>query len=111
MHTSEFKAWFDGFTEAIKDKPTKRQWARIKERLAEVDGNYTPPQVFFDRYWYPKFHTYPIWYSTGSPTYTVAATGQTASRLINGTTVAGNDLAAIVGTSQWNQIGQAEAVT
>ena len=101
MHTSEFKAWFDGFTEAIKDKPTKRQWARIKERLAGVDGNYTPPQVFFDRYWYPKFHTYPIWYSTGSPTYTV-----------NGTTV--DDLAAMVGTntaSQWNQIGQAEAVT
>ena len=104
MHTSEFKAWFDGFTEAIKDKPTKMQWARIKERLAEVDGNYTPPQVFFDR-WYHKFHTYPFWYnwySTSSPTYTV-----------NGNAVASNDLA-VVGAStasQWNQIGQAEAVT
>lgn len=37
----EFKAWLEGFEEAIGDKaPTKPQWKRIKERLAEVNDVY-----------------------------------------------------------------------
>lgn len=38
MTPSEFKAWFDGFTEAFTGCPTKAQWARIKDRVAEIDG-------------------------------------------------------------------------
>lgn len=38
MTISEFKAWFDGFTESMgeTDTPTLEQWQRIKEKLQEV---------------------------------------------------------------------------
>ncbi len=73
MHVCEFKAWFEGFTEAIKGThgtPTQKQWARIKERVAEIDGAYTPPQVFIERYWWPyrPYYSGPIYTTTSSPT-------------------------------------------
>jgi len=35
MTPNEFKAWFDGFTEAFEGRiPTKAQWGRIKDRVA-----------------------------------------------------------------------------
>ncbi len=64
MTTQEFKAWFEGFTEAFTGQPTKAQWARIKARVAEIDGATTTERVFIDRYWptyYPR-----VWY-TASP--------------------------------------------
>ena len=67
MTPREFKAWFDGFTEAFTGCPTKAQWARIKERVAEIDGNPVTERVYIDRYWaslslnpyygYPHFYT------------------------------------------------------
>ena len=61
MTPREFKAWFDGFTEAFSDKvPTVKQWARIKERVGEIDGNPVTERVFVDRYW-PPYGQYPIW--------------------------------------------------
>ncbi len=51
MQVSEFKAWFDGYTEAMNGTPTKAQWARIKERVAEIDGKAITERVFIDRYW------------------------------------------------------------
>jgi len=41
MTPQEFKAWFDGFTEALGDQPTKTQWERIKTRVAQVE--FSPP--------------------------------------------------------------------
>lgn len=35
MTLNEFRAWFDGFSEAIGDAPTPEQWAKIK---AKVNG-------------------------------------------------------------------------
>lgn len=45
MTTQEFKAWFEGFTECIEGTPSKKQWERIKNRVAEIDGvmNCTTP--------------------------------------------------------------------
>lgn len=59
MQLSEFKAWFDGYTEAMTGTPTKAQWARIKERIAEIDGRPITERVFVDRYWpsYPVYTT------------------------------------------------------
>ena len=45
MTPSEFKAWFEGFTEAVPGVPTKAQWARLVAaelglpdvRLTDVD--------------------------------------------------------------------------
>jgi hypothetical protein len=51
MTPNEFKAWFDGFTEAFDKAPSQKQWARIKERVAEIDGKPVTEKVFVDRYW------------------------------------------------------------
>jgi hypothetical protein len=50
MTPQEFKAWFEGFTEAFTGVPTKAQWARIKERVGEIDGKPVTERVYIDRY-------------------------------------------------------------
>ena len=63
MNTQEFKAWFEGFTESMNGPPTKKAWARIKERVAEIQpGVSTTYPVFVDRYW----HYGPPYYAYGS---------------------------------------------
>jgi hypothetical protein len=56
MTPVEFKAWFDGFTEGLSGTPTKAQWARIKERVAEIDGRTITYPVWVERYW-PHYTT------------------------------------------------------
>lgn len=51
MNLSEFKAWFDGFTESMEGKPTDKQWKRIKEQVKKIDGTATSYPVYIDRYW------------------------------------------------------------
>ena len=64
MTPQEFKSWFDGFTEAFGDSnvPTQKQWARIKDRVNEIDGRAVTERVFIDRYnpWktYPPYITF-----------------------------------------------------
>jgi hypothetical protein len=66
MTPGEFKAWFDGFVEAFDGKaPTGKQWTRIKERVAEIDGRPITERVFVDRWWPYVHHHYP-WYVTGT---------------------------------------------
>jgi hypothetical protein len=38
MKLSEFKAWLDGFSDAMGDAPTPEQWAKIKAKLAQVES-------------------------------------------------------------------------
>ncbi len=59
MTPGEFKAWFDGFTEAFAGCPTKAQWTRIKARVAEIDGKPITHTVYLDRY-LPS-PSYPYW--------------------------------------------------
>ena len=73
MTPSEFKAWFDGFTEAFEKVPTKAQWARVKERVAEIDGKAVTERVFVDWYLpnhptYPWGYYYPPWQAVGVAT-------------------------------------------
>jgi hypothetical protein len=52
MTPQEFKAWFEGYTEALDDIPTAKQWKRIRTRVAEIDGCIpTMRAVSWDRYW------------------------------------------------------------
>lgn len=51
MTPNEFKAWFDGFTEAMGGLPNETQWAKIKARVAEIDGKAISYPVYVDRYW------------------------------------------------------------
>lgn len=59
MTPQEFKAWFEGFTEAFAGVPTKAQWARVKERVSEIDGKPVTERVFVDRYWPTYINQYP----------------------------------------------------
>lgn len=59
MTPTEFKSWFDGFTEAMSGTPTKAQWARIQARVAEIDGKTTTHTVYVNRYLNDYFYHYP----------------------------------------------------
>lgn len=69
MTQAEFKAWFDGFTENIEKAPSLKQWARIKERVGEIDGKTVTERVYIDRYW-PSYD-----YHSWRPYYTGAIAG------------------------------------
>lgn len=74
MNLSEFKAWFEGFTENISGQPSKKQWARIQERVGEITSEPTSYPVFVDRYvrpYQPWWGTYTLRYQSSStaPTY------------------------------------------
>ena len=50
MTPVEFKSWFEGFTESMSGVPTKAQWARVKERVAEIDGKSIVGVPYWDGY-------------------------------------------------------------
>lgn len=83
MTPAEFKAWFDGFTEAFSGCPTKAQWARIKDRVSEIDGKAVTERVYIDRYM-PNLQPYLRYYGVGigSPTYC----GSLANTAVSNTT-------------------------
>jgi hypothetical protein len=95
MTPREFKAWFDGFTEAFSGTPTKAQWARIKDRVGEIDGSPVTERVFIDRYWYATSPTYTLPRFTATNT---CAVGHNAT-----TTAVFNSSAAM------NALGRADA--
>ncbi len=63
MTTSEFKAWFEGYTENISKIPTQKQWARIKVRVGDLaKGDDQTTVVYRDGYhdhpsrpWWPQW--------------------------------------------------------
>ena len=82
MTPSEFKAWFDGFTEAFAGCPTKAQWTRIKARVDEIDGKSVTERVYVDRY-LPSYPSYPYWrYANGfGVSNNLSCVGMSASNL------------------------------
>jgi hypothetical protein len=81
MTPNEFKAWFDGFTEAFTGCPTKVQWTRIKDRVAEIDGKPITERVYVDRYWptyYPTYTRWPSGSAIGVSTCTTNSVGVNA---------------------------------
>lgn len=71
MNLSEFKAWLEGFNEAIGDAPTPEQWAKIMAKLKDVNGFPTGPaprtiDPHFGRYM-PVFDTNPLPRDWGLP--------------------------------------------
>jgi hypothetical protein len=62
MTLAEFKAWFDGFTESMDGPPSKKQWDRIKERVAQVNGEVLTREVLYrDRYWPDYIRRWPVY--------------------------------------------------
>ncbi len=70
MTIAEFRAWFEGYTENISDKPSAAQWERIKERVNEI----TPQPIWIDPSIYKPFETYEpptqLPYTPGTPYFT-----------------------------------------
>ena len=89
MHLSEFKAWFQGFTEEMDGPPNKKQWAKIQKQVEEITADYTPSRIFIDRYIRPYR---PYW---DQPYYERWTTNTT------------NDLKTLR-ASDWHSAGQAE---
>ena len=101
MTLAEFKAWFEGFTEDMDDRPTEKQWKRIRARVKEIDGTVTSYPVFVDRY-YPKWGwPYPYFSSAfqgvGSGTLSNLSVGQSAVSANTTGGVSADDLRAKVG--------------
>jgi hypothetical protein len=71
MTPSEFKSWFEGYTEALEERPSKAQWERIKARVAEIDGKPITQTIYMDRYvpapWRP-YWPYPVYNYAASST-------------------------------------------
>ena len=61
MTLADFKAWFEGFTENMDGAPNAEQWKRIRKKVKEIDGEWTPRHIFIDRYVRP----YRAWWSDG----------------------------------------------
>lgn len=64
MTLAEFKAWFEGFTESIEGAPTEAQFAKIKARVALIDGAPVTYPIFVERYWpQPRvpYWSNPVW--------------------------------------------------
>jgi hypothetical protein len=79
MTLSEFKAWFEGYTESLEGAPTEKQFKRIKAKVAEITGAPITQTVWVDRYhhyWNPIVGSPMSWggvignvgYSAGSAT-------------------------------------------
>jgi hypothetical protein len=88
MTPKEFKAWFEGFTEAMDGEPTPSQWTKIKERVAQIDGAPVTREVFIDRYWPSPRRWYgdtaPWWYGRVWETLAVkCAAGGQGGMLVN----------------------------
>jgi len=59
---SEFKAWFEGFSEGIEAAPTADQFAKIKAKVALIDGAPITYPIYVERVKevYPKWPNYPL---------------------------------------------------
>jgi len=99
MTLPEFKAWFEGYTENISKQPTQKQWARIQERVSEIDSKPVTEKVFIDRYW--KDYQ-PTWYGP----YVTYTSGKKSD---NTTITCSNQTSGFSSTSAFYALGKAEA--
>lgn len=50
MTLSEFKAWFEGFTEDMDGAPSAKQFEKIKAKVGEINDRPIERQVFIEKY-------------------------------------------------------------
>lgn len=62
MNLSEFKAWFEGFTESMDGPPGEKAWKRIQDRIKSIKSDEaTTKHVFHEFYERP----WRRWYTEG----------------------------------------------
>lgn len=74
MTLSEFKAWFEGFTESMDGPPSQKAWERIQARVKEITGTPISYPVYVDRY----VHPYRRWLDAPYVAYNTASGAQAA---------------------------------
>lgn len=52
MTPSEFKAWFEGFSEAVLKAPTEQQWDLLKQKVQNIVETFP----FDRRFHYPRYN-------------------------------------------------------
>lgn len=111
MTPQEFKAWFEGFTEAFTGCPTKAQWTRIKARVAEIDGKPITERIYVDRYWPTYVKTYPSYplYATCTTTAAGIGGGSSYSLTNNASNQIGSGGAVFNSMQAMNDLGRADA--
>lgn len=84
MKASEFKAWFEGFSEGIGKLPNAKQWSLIRERAESIESE-SQLTVWGGGYLQPW---YPTWYPNTLSTFTYT-NGDCASYAFNGDEITG----------------------
>ena len=104
MTLSEFKAWFEGYTEGLEGAPTKAQFDRIKEKVKEISGTPTSYPIFVDRY---RQWVQPNQWGSPYVSYSVGAVGQATGNavLMNQTTNGLQSAKAVCSTDAHQLIG------
>lgn len=60
MNLTQFKAWFEGYTEEMDGAPTTKQWKKIKAKVGEITAEPMPIERIVERYrdyWRPYYST------------------------------------------------------
>lgn len=99
MILSEFKAWFEGFTEGLEGPPTKAQFDRMKAKVADITGTPVTYPVYVDRYietLRPYYRQYP--WAAGVPFWGTVSGGYAVGALVQGTV--NNNMTGAQGTGQ-----------
>jgi len=104
MQLSEFKAWFEGYTEGLEAAPTKAQFDRIKEKVKEISGTPVTYPVYIDRYVEP-YRRYWTTYMSGA----VGIGAATMGSMQGGIDYAGDASASFESHSAMYALGKAEA--
>jgi hypothetical protein len=84
MTPSEFKCWFQGYTEALEGTPSVAQWARIKARVAEIDGRAITEHIYINRY-VPSYHPNYYYGTPYTVPYTLCGPGAVGTSIGSGT--------------------------
>jgi hypothetical protein len=93
MTLSEFRAWFEGFTEDMAGAPTEKQFKKIKARVSEITGTPVTERYFYDHYWPRYVEPLRAWYSAG----TSAGMGLSAGSLTAQSAFSGSNAMAVLG--------------
>lgn len=87
MTLSEFKAWFEGFTESMDGPPGIKQWERIQARVKEITGTPVTYPAYFHQYLRTvptPYYAYPTWVGgvgMGQTSATSQVTGTTSNQI------------------------------
>lgn len=115
MTPQEFKSWFEGFTEAMSGVPTKAQWARVKDRVGEIDGKAVTERVYVDRYIHRYWPTWTTFTATGDVIpcdhHSVYYSNLQNLQGVGSANSAGVGSASFNGLTAMNALGRAEAAS